>query len=386
MDDAMKTKASAFLAGLFVLVGLALGIGATLIVGSGRLFRERVPFVLFFEGSVSGLQEGAPVTFKGVQVGTVTKVAVAISGDGQLRIPVYIELDPASIRAEGGHSAAATYVEVNGLVEQGLRAQLRLQSLLTGILMVQLDFFPAEPPRLVGGDLTVPELPTKQSGLQRLSESMQQIKVDEIAARMLNALEGIDRIVNSRQTRDGIADTAAMLRDLRETVAEIRSRVEPAAAQLSETNAALRDLAEQVRGRVETLSVSVEAAATETQRLAAEVNRAVTSLTPKVEQGIDSATQFVEHTGAQWDLEKGPAADLVKNLTQASTTAERAIQQTAATVEAAVGPESRLQAELQAMLVEVHDAARSLRVLTDYLQRHPEALVRGKAGEKEDDR
>ena len=378
----MQGKSSAFLAGLFVLAGLALGIGATLFFGSGRLFRETVPFVMFFEGAVGGLQEGAPVTFRGVKVGTVTGVSVAISSDGQVRIPVHIELNPASIRATGGHTVADTYAQMEALVEQGLRGQLQLQSLLTGLLMVQLDFFPDEPPRLVGGDLSVPELPTKQSGLQRLSESVQQIKVDEIARRMLNALEGIDRIVNSRQTQDGVADTAAILRDLREIVAELRSRVGPASAELGQTNASLRDLIEQIQMRVEPLLSGIEAAAAETQRLAATVNGAVERLAPKLERGVDTTTQFIEHTGAQLDLESGPAAGLVRNLTQASASADRAIQQTTATLAAAVGPASPLQAEMQAMVSELREAARSLRVVTDYLQRHPEALLRGKTGTK----
>jgi paraquat-inducible protein B len=381
----MKGKFSAFWVGLFVLTGLVLGVAATLVFGGGRLFRETVPFVMFFEGAVSGLQEGAPVTFRGVKVGTVTGIAVAISGDGQVRIPVYIELYPASVRGHRGRSLADTYAQMDELVGDGLRAQLQLQSLLTGMLVVRLDFFPEEPPRLVGGDLSVPELPTKQSGLQRLTESMQQIKVDEIAQRMLNALEGIDRIVNSRQTQEGVADTAAMLRDLREIVAEIKARVGPLSEELDQTGTALRVLIEQLNQRVGPLLAGVEAATAETQRLAANVNTAVERLAPKVEQGVETATRVLEHAGQQLDLENGPAAALVANLTRTSAAADRAIQQTMATLEAAAGPESPLQTEVAAMVAELRDAARSLRVLTDYLQRHPAALVRGKAGVKEDE-
>jgi paraquat-inducible protein B len=379
----MKGKSNAFWVGLFVLTGLVLGIAATLVFGSGRLFRETVPFVMFFEGAVSGLQEGAPVTFRGVKVGTVTRVAVALGSDGQVRIPVYIELDPASIRGKSGHPVADTYAQVDDLVEQGLRGQLQLQSLLTGLLVVRLDFFPEEPPRLVGGDLSLPELPTKQSGLQRLSESVQQIKVDEIAQRMLNALEGIDRIVNSRQTQEGVADTAAILRDLREIVAEIRAKVGPVSMEFSQTGVSLRELVEQLNTRVGPLLASVEAATAETQRLAVNVNDAVARLTPKVEQGVATATRALEHAERQLDLENGPAAGLVQSLTKTSSTAEQAILQLLATVQATAGPNAPLHTELETMVLELRDAARSLRLVTDYLQRHPEALVRGKSGVKE---
>lgn len=379
----MKGKSNAFWVGLFVLAGLLLGIVATLVLGGGRLFRETVPFVMFFEGAVSGLQEGSAVTFRGVKVGTVTRVSVAISADGQVRIPVHIELYPTSIRGGSGRSRAAVYAQIDELVGDGLRAQLQLQSLLTGMLVVGLDFFPDEPPRLVGGDLSVPELPTKQSGLQRLSESMQQIKVDEIAQRMLNALEGIDRLVNSPQTREGVADTAMMLRDLRAIVAEIRARVGPVSSEVGQTSVSLRELIEQLNQRVAPLLAGIEAATVQTQQLAANVTAAVARLAPKVEQGVDTATRVVEHAGRQLDLENGPAAALVANLTRTSAAADRAIQQTMTTLEAAAGPEAPLHADLAALVAELREAARSLRVVTDYLQRHPEALVRGKGSVKE---
>jgi paraquat-inducible protein B len=238
---------------------------------------------------------------------------------------------------------------------------------------------------LAGGDLSVPELPTKQSGLERLSESVQQIKVDEIAQRMLNALEGIDRIVNSRQTQEGMADTAAALRDLREIVAEAKVKVGPLAAEFSQTTASLRDLIGQINQRMEPLLAGVEAAAAETQRLAASINGSVVRLTPKVEQGVDTAVQFIERTGRQLDLERGPAAGVVQNLTKASAAAEQAIQRTAASLDAAVGPDAPLQAQVEAMVMELRDAARSLRAVTDYLQRHPEALLRGKGSAKEEE-
>lgn len=372
-----------------MLAGLALAVGAILTLGSGRLFRERIRYVVFFSGAVSGLQEGAPVTFRGVKVGTVTDIAVAIGGDEQVRIPVYLELEPDSIRRKGSMEwAADMHHRIEELVDQGLRAQLQLQSLLTGQLMVQLDLFPEEPPRLVGGDLSVPELPTKQSGLERLTRSVEELKLDEIAARMLNALEGIDRIVNSRQVQDGLADSAAILRDLREVVAELKTRAGPVSAQIGETSASLRTLIEQLNLRIDPLLTQLEATTTETQRLMANINASVDRLTPKVEEGVDATARFLEHTGRQLDLTAGPAAELVRNLTQASAAAERTLQQTQQTLarfDTVAGPGSPLETEATALIVEVREAARSLRVLNEYLQRHPEALLRGKGRSGKDD-
>lgn len=275
------------------------------------------------------------------------------------------------------------------LVEQGLRAQLELQSLVTGQLMVQLDFFPDEPPRLVGGDLSLPELPTKQSGMQRFSESVQQIDIGAIAERMLNALEGIDAIVNSPQMREGVTDAAATLKDLRVIAAELKATTGPAASELRQTGASLRELVEQINERVGPLLAEIESTTEQSRLLVASINASVDRLTPQVEEGLKSTTAFLEHAGRQLDLEKGPAAELVANLTKASESLEGALQQTRQTLaalEASAGPGSPLQTEVTALVAEVRETVGSLRELTDYLQRHPEALVRGKGKPDREDR
>jgi paraquat-inducible protein B len=384
----MRSRASAFWVGAFVLAGLVAGVAAVLAFGSGRLFRDTVRYVMFFEGAVNGLQEGAPVTFKGVKVGSVTDIAIAVGSDDQVRIPVYIELDPASIRGRNGPDVRDVHERMDQLVELGLRAQLELQSLVTGQLMVQLDFFPDEPPRLAGGDLSLPELPTKRSGLQRLSESFQQIDIRAIAERMLNALEGIDAIVNSGQVREGVANAAATLQDLRAITAELKASTGPMASEIRQTSASLRELIEQLNQRVGPILAEIEKATEESRQLVAGISTSVEQLTPQVQQGVQAATGFMEHAGRQLDLEQGPAAALVANLTKASGSLESTLQQTRQTLtalEASAGPGSPLQAEMVALLPELREAVRSLRELTDYLQRHPEALLRGKGKpEKED--
>jgi len=385
----MRSKASTFWVGAFVLLGVAAGVGAVLAFGSGRLFRETVRYVMFFGGAVNGLQEGAPVTFRGVKVGSVTDIVVAVAGDGQVRIPVYVELEPESLRGRSGRSVVDMHRHMDELVEQGLRAQLELQSLVTGQLMVQLDFFPDEPPRLVGGDLSLPELPTKQSGMQRFSESVQQIDIGAIAERMLNALEGIDAIVNSPQMREGVTDAAATLKDLRVIAAELKATTGPAASELRQTGASLRELVEQINERVGPLLAEIESTTEQSRLLVASINASVDRLTPQVEEGLKSTTAFLEHAGRQLDLEKGPAAELVANLTKASESLEGALQQTRQTLaalEASAGPGSPLQTEVTALVAEVRETVGSLRELTDYLQRHPEALVRGKGKPDREDR
>jgi len=385
----MKGRRHARWVGGFVVAGLVLAVGAVLSLGGGRIFRDRVRYVMFFSGAVNGLQEGAPVTFRGVKVGTVTALAVAVGDDNQPRIPVYIELDAESFRGTGSRwSRADLHQRLEALVEEGLRAQLQVQSILTGLLMVQLDFFPEEPPRLVGGDLSVPELPTRQSGLQRLTESVDQIQLDQMAKRALAALEGIDRLVNSEQLQEGLADSAATLRDLRQVVAELRRRTGPVGDEIGRTTASLRELIELLNDRVEPLLGQLESTTQETHRLMTNVNAAVDRLTPKVEAGVETTTRLLEESGRQFDLEKGPAAELLRNLTRASASAERSLeqaQQTLQRLEQSAGPGSPLESEATALLGDLRETTRSLRQLADYLQRHPEALLRGRGPSGKDD-
>ena len=70
----MSKKANPAAIGVFVLAALAIAAGALVVLGSGKLFRESMRIVAFFEGSLSGLDVGAPVELRGVRVGTVTRI------------------------------------------------------------------------------------------------------------------------------------------------------------------------------------------------------------------------------------------------------------------------------------------------------------------------
>ncbi len=96
----MGKKANPAVVGAFVLGAIALVVLAVIVLGSGRLFQKRYEYVLFFEGNVNGLRVGAAVKFKGVEIGSVTRILFNINtarGPAQMtsngiRIPVIIEL------------------------------------------------------------------------------------------------------------------------------------------------------------------------------------------------------------------------------------------------------------------------------------------------------
>src|SRR2546422_11266348 len=109
----MNKKVSPTLIGAFVLGAIGLVIAAVLLIGSGRLFDVPRDFILYFDGSVNGLRVGAPVKFKGVEIGAVKSILLQMGSDMSVqRIPVIIRVDAEKITKRGGQSAAITDPEV----------------------------------------------------------------------------------------------------------------------------------------------------------------------------------------------------------------------------------------------------------------------------------
>jgi len=217
----MRKRASPTLIGAFVVGAVVLAVVAIGVFGSGRYFRKVYPYVVYFGGDVNGLKVGAPVKFRGIQVGDVRSILLSFS-DAALseeqaaafRIPVVIELDEDYIVSQGAHTGADPE-SVARLVDLGLRAQLKTESFVTGILYVDLGFFPNTPieQREVGSE-PYPEIPTLPTALEEAQmkveeflSKLEQVDFRGIAASLSNTLAGLDTIVNSpglKETLDAL--------------------------------------------------------------------------------------------------------------------------------------------------------------------------------------
>ncbi|MBV8093928.1 MAG: MCE family protein, partial [Acetobacteraceae bacterium] len=180
--------------GGFILGALALSVAAILLFGGSRLFARTSRVVVFFEGSVAGLEVGAPVTFRGVHVGSVQSVALRFSPSNMTAlIPTVLELDPDQAIWEG-QRLQDTPAAYKSMIDDGLRAQLALQSFVTGQMRVDLDFVPGTPARLVGAIPGIPEIPSLPSDLEQLRNKITQLPLNELAATALRTLAGVERL------------------------------------------------------------------------------------------------------------------------------------------------------------------------------------------------
>jgi len=176
---------------------------------------EKIPYVFYFDGSIRGLQVGAPVEFRGIRIGTVTAIRAELNvARTTVRIAVSADLEPDRLRGETGHTGAdqptQRYALIGAMVERGLRAQLRTASLLTGQQFVSLDFHDDLPRETMNMSGPVPEIPTVPPAL------------DTIATSAANFLEKLEKLP--------IAELLVELRmastTLRETLDETKGLVQ----------------------------------------------------------------------------------------------------------------------------------------------------------------
>ena len=367
----MSRKANPTLVGGFVLGALALVVGGIIVFGSGNLFSAAHRYVLFFDGGVGGLRVGAPVAFRGVRIGEVADIRMYYDPDKlKVWIPVIVQIDPGKIR---GNFPSRKRIDesVRELVDRGLRAQLQLQSLVTGQLYVEFDFYPDRPLRLVKADLPgvsgteekLMELPTIPSNLQEIEQTLQKLPLDAMASQAIRAFEGIERFLTAEQTRQAMTHLGETLENVNALVTALRDRLPPLADELA---GATRD----GRALIGNANATVERLDDQTTALLRDLNAAVADL-----------RRLTETAAGMADRLDGDVSEIAETLQSAARSADRAMGQAEATLRAVEGitsKDSPLGYQLYVALEDFSAAARAFRTLAETLSRNPEVLLRGK--------
>ncbi|NOT11905.1 MAG: MCE family protein [Methylococcaceae bacterium] len=152
------------------------------------IYKNTLRYVMYFNGSVRGLTEGAPVQLRGIPIGSVSNISLELDKKtAELRVPVTVELEPDRIREVNNQANVSDMDIMAQLIKKGLRAQLQTGSLLTGQLLVDLDFHPKSRIVETANDSVYPEFPTTTSSLDQFTHSAQ-IIMDKIAKLPLDKL------------------------------------------------------------------------------------------------------------------------------------------------------------------------------------------------------
>jgi paraquat-inducible protein B len=346
----MAKKVSKALIGGFVVGAVALIVAGVAIFGAGKFFKETRHWVVFFQGSLKGLNHGSPVVFKGVKIGSVIDIAIQVNTeDLTVQIPVIIETDPSHFEIIHGDREIETEKNLPTLIERGLRAQLQMQSFVTGQLMVSLDFHPGTPVRLVGTVKEYPEIPTIPTPLEQLSETLQDLPLEELVNGLMSAVEGIDKFVNSPDLAGSISSLNLALEDVRKLIGNIDSQIGPLATGIDSTVQDYGKLARNVDGHVKPVLSNVNRTVKDFGKLARDLDKQTDPLISGMEEAMKEAISALEQA-----------------------------RKTLAVAEEDLSQDSPTMYELNNSLREISAMARSIRQLADYLKRHPEALLSGK--------
>ena len=365
----MSKKASTTMIGLFVIGAVVLAIAGIVIFGSGEYFTKKYKYVAYFSGSVKGLNIGAPVLFRGVKVGEVTNISMEFDAKNiDFGIAVVFQMAEKGTKViDREFYAGKEHVPQNeflvDMVNQGLRAQLAPQSFITGMLYVKLEFFPEAKATLratetLGRDIELTEIPTIPSDMEELARTFENIPLQQIARNLENITIGIDSLVNSPR------------------IGAILTSAESATATLDKTMINLE-------AQVSSLAADLKTVISNTNRLVRNLNRQVGPVAQGLVNTTDAATGAFSQAEETLSLTQGPGAELVADLRKAASAATQALEQAKTTmqsVDTLTQEDSEVIYTLNIALEEIAMAARSIRTVAEYLERHPESLLRGKGG------
>jgi len=360
----MARRANPALIGAFVVGALTLAAAGLVIFGGGRLFRTTQTMVAYFQGSVKGVAIGAPVTFQGVKIGAVTNMRVVIDPKTlSITTPVFFEIDPERITQTSGTKVVfrKDLHRYKVLLDHGLRAQLEMQSFVTGQVGVSLEFHPGTPVRLTGLSPDYTEIPTVPSDLDKLTDMLQRLPIADIMASAKDTLDSVRALVQSPETAETLRSARAAVKRSEETLAAVEklarnvdNQVVPMAAEVTATARSARSALAQAERTINQVGKTADGALAQAQGTLAR-------LEPTVEVTLKDFQTL--------------ARGLDERVAKLSVSLDRALSG----ADDMLSDGSPVRASLVTALDELAEAATSIRTLANYLERNPNSLVFGKA-------
>lgn len=316
--------------GLFIVIGLAFAVGGLILFSSGTLFHTKVNFIVYFDGSLDGLNPGAPLKFRGVTVGKVEKVLIRHNqAEGDYAMPVLVAIDQDLAQSKSDTALQIPSEErMNVLISHGLRARLDAESLVTGVLFVGLDFVSdAAPPVFHQVKPEYHEIPSVPSDVQQLWANLKHLDLAGLSTKLNSLLDN--------------ADTKVKELDMARINADLTNVLQSANGFITAP-----DLTNAVRGA----------------RLAlADAQTLIKRIDGKVDPLADNANRTL--------------ADAQKTLANLRGAIQRLSEM--------LGPDDAFRADLDQALQQLANASRAVADLAEFVQRNPDALLMGRKRPKQ---
>ncbi|HMM75959.1 MAG TPA: MlaD family protein [Gammaproteobacteria bacterium] len=349
----MSRQANPKLVGGFVLGAAALIVAAVLLLADGGFWRDRPRYIMYFEGSATGLQVGSPVVFRGVKIGSVESIGLSVDESRlDFLVPVVVRTDQYVLKNVEGKSVALDDIAENSeLLQRGLRARLKTWSFLTGQLYIDLDFYQDRPLTLHGKGEGIPEIPTLPTEVEEFTNKLDKLNVEQLVEDISTISESVRELVTSPEVAHALASLDQTLEHLSSLTARLDKRanvvsrdvqtvMDEAAATLRTTRATLEESAETLRAGRQTLA--------------------------RIDEGARNVAA----------LTRGDSAPM-----RAITHASEELANTAKALRDAAGENSVTHYQLSEMLEETTAAARALRLLAEALEAQPESVLSGRRGD-----
>ncbi len=274
-------------------------------------YKERLPFVTYFQSSAAGLSVGAQVQMYGIQIGNVTDIRLELDpAKATARVRVAIEIQPERLQAINPDPTAPTIDVARHLVQEGMRTTLTTQSYLTGQLLVSMDFIPNAPPAQTSREGDAIVLPSQSGGgisgivsaLSGVSQRLDDLPIKQIGDNLNATIASLNAVVGSPELRQALESVATTMNSVQDLVRKADTGATPLLKRL-----------------------------------------------PDIANDLQSAVNRVNHL--------------------------------VGSVDTGYGQNSQFSRDLERVMGQLNDTARSIRLLADFLDRHPEALIRGRTGQ-----
>ncbi|MBW1842491.1 MAG: hypothetical protein JRI75_11975 [Deltaproteobacteria bacterium] len=199
------------------------------------------------------------------------------------------------------------------------------------------------------GDSDVPEIPTIPSQIEQLAKMFEKAEVGKLFKKLMAAVDAIETTVNSPEMKEIPRSVNTTLEDIRQLVRNLDEKVTVLAASIDETSRDYGTLARNVNGQVQPLTTGFNETVRDIQKLARNLDVQINKLAVSVQGTADATTET-----------------MVK------------ARETLSEAEWVISEDSTAAHELITVFREMSAAAHAIRILAEYFEQHPEALIRGK--------